>query len=494
MQRMLFVAVMTGLVAIWTCAPLAAGPGRTSGYYDLGVFAYEQADYRQALDYFSRALKSDRYDVGLYHYLGKTCLKLNQTEKAAHYLRMVEKEEPDRVGLTYDRALLAQQQKDFKAALDLFEKRIKADETHVLAVYRAGICLYELKRYQKAIDYLDRAKRMSPSVRANADYYAGICLFRLEEPDTAAERFAAVKAGAASDRLSRNAEQWLEIIDAQKQGRKRYRLYLQTGVQYDDNVQLEPIDEDVFADESDWSFVGYFSGRYHVVNQHRFKAGAGYSHYQTRHGKLTDYDITGSIGDIYVKYQAAPLALGISYQPAYYWVHADSFLMRHSFSPQMTWQLNEQHHARLRYRYMINNYFEGSGRDGHANAGDLDVFHAVGPGYLSWGFGLEDNSARRDDEAHDEFEARIRMGCPVVEKIEVTVTGIYDEKDYDQPDAVIGIQREDNRYYAALSLARPVVYEWLRLAVDYNFTRNDSNIGLYDYERNAVTVSVTANL
>ncbi len=494
MQRMPFGIVMAVLVVIWACAPASAATGRSGGYYDLGVFAYEQADYRKALDYFSRALKKDARDVGVYHYLGKTCLKLNRTEKAAHYLTVVRKMEPDRAGLTYDLALLAQQQENFKAALHRFENLLEADDTNVLAVYRAGICLYELKRYRKAIEYLDRAKRISPSVGPNADYYAGICLYRLEEMDAAVKRFTAVKAGAASDRLNRNAEQWLQIIDARKRGQKRYRLYLQTGVQYDDNVQLEPLDEDVFADESDWSFVGYFSGRYHVVNQPDVKAGAGYSHYQTRHGKLTEYDMTGSIGDIYVKYQAAPLHFGFSYSPAYYWVHADSYLMRHGFSPEMTWQFDDQNHATLCYRYMLNNYFKDSGRDGHANAVDLTVFHALGPGYLSWGLGFEKNSADADDENYDEFEARLRMGCPVVEKVELTLTGIYDDKDYDRPDAAIGIVREDQRYYAALSLARPVVYEWLRLSVDYDFTRNDSNIGLFDYEHNTVTVSVTANL
>lgn len=493
MQRMRFAIVLIGAAVIWGFAPAAAG-AVGGGHYDLGVFAYEQADYEKALDHFTRALEKDGRGAGIYHYLGRTYLALNRADKAARYLKLAEKAEPDRVGLTYDRALLAQQQNDFATALALFEKRIAADETDVLAVYRAGICLYELKRYRDAIDSLDRAKRMSPSVGPNADYYAGICLYRLEDLDASVDRFSAVKAGAASTELRRNAEQWLQIIDAQKRSQKPYRLYLQTGMQYDDNVQLEPLDEDVFADESDWSFVGYFSGRYHVVNQPAFKAGAGYSHYQTRHGKLTDYDITGSIGDIYAKYQAAPLTLGISYQPAYYWVHADSFLMRHSFSPQMTWQFNRQNYIRLRYRYMLNNYFEDRGRDGHANIGELDVFHAVGPGYLSWGLGLADNSARRSDEEYDEFEARIRMGYPVVEKIEMTLTGIYDEKDYDRPDAVVGIRREDNRYFAAVSLARPVIYEWLSLALDYDFTRNDSNIRLYDYERNAVTVSVTANL
>ena len=54
--------------------------------------------------------------------------------------------------------------------------------------------------------------------------------------------------------------------------------------------------------------------------------------------------------------------------------------------------------------------------------------------------------------------------------------------------------REDNRYYTDLSLSRPTFYKWLFLSLDYEYTRNNSNIDLFEYERNAVTLSVAANL
>jgi len=494
MRRTLMPFLMACLLVIPGAIPGTAAETVTNTYFDLGVFAYEQGNYREALHLLESALKADPYDTGLYHYLGKTWLKLEQPENAAQYLEVVQKMDPGRVGLTYDLAILYQQRKDYENAFLKFKEVSGEEPENVLAVYHAGVSLYQLNRCGEAIDWLERAARMSPGVKANADYYAGVCYYRMDQPDAARRNFMYAKAGAPSDELRRNADTWLLVLQREEQEMKRYGLYVKTGMQYDDNVVLEPLDVDVFSDQSDWAFVGYLSGRYNLVNQRGLKAGAGYSHYQTRHSDLTDYDITGGIGNFFIDYRRFPYTLGFSYQPAYYWVHADSFLLRHAFTPEVSWQMNDRNIATVSYTYSTDNYFTDSGRDGHANAANLDLVHLFKGGYLTGGIGAEVNSARRGDEEYNEVEARFGIGLPVIEKIRLTLTGIYNEKDYEGEDDDLGITREDNRYYAICSLARPIVYPWLTLSLDYDYTRNDSNISLFDYERNSVTLSVAANL
>ncbi len=494
MQRMLLNFLLTGMIIMGAAAPGFAVEAKSNTYFDLGVFAFEQGNYREALDYLTQALKSDPKDVAIYHYLGTTNLKLGRTLEAAHYLEVVEKMDPDWVGLPYNVALLYMKQEKYQEALDKLFKIIENDPTNVLALYNAGISLYELKRWDAAIDYLSRASELSPGIKANAEYYVGICHYRTGHPDNAFESFSFVKRTTPNDALRVNAEKWLATIEREKLAGKRYRLFAKAGFQYDDNVVLEPLDEEVFSDESDLSFVGYFSGRYDLLSRAGLKAGAGYSHYQTVHQDLSDYDVTGSIGRFYVEYGFFPLSLGFSWLPSYYWIDSDSYLMRHEFSPEASWQINNRTLATVSYSYMVNNYFLDGGRDGHANTADLDVLHVLRHGYLTWGLGVEVNSAKRDDEEYNEFEARIGGAWPLVEKFRLAVAGIYNEKDYDAPDEIIGTTREDNRYYVTLSVSRPVFYDWLSLSLDYEYTRNNSNINLFEYQRNAVALSVAASL
>lgn len=496
MQRKWITIISVGIFLILSAGSGFAAETATNTYFDLGVFAYEQGNYQEAFDLFNRALNPDPYNVSLYHYLGKTCLKLERTEYAAHCLEVVRKMEPGRAGLSYDLALLYQQQKEYGKALEQFRRVMKEDPANVLAVFQAGVSLYQMNRWEEAINDLQRAGRMNPSVKANADYYAGICEYRLGKSDMAMQYFTSAKATASSDQLQQNAEKWVQILQREEKDRIPYRLYAKAGMQYDDNVVLQPLDVDIFADKSDTAFVGYLSGKYNLINRPQFKAGAGYSHYQTLHSDLTEYDITGSIGDFYLDYRQFPYSVGFSYQPSYYWVDTDKFLLRHAFTPAVSWQMNDKTEATFSYTYLLNHYFTDEGRDGHANAANVDVTRVFKSGYVSGGMGVELNSASHRDECYDQFEARFSTGWPVIEKIRMTLTGIYDNKNYDAADKDLGTStvRDDNRYYADLSLSRPTFYKWLFLSVDYEYTRNNSNIDLFEYERNAVTLSVAANL
>ena len=182
------------------------------------------------------------------------------------------------------------------------------------------------------------------------------------------------------------------------------------GYQYDDNVRLESLDEDIFADEGDYVTVGYFSGKYNLINNPDYKTGLGYSHYQTWHDDLERYDLVGSTFNIYTKYSLHPLTFGLSYIPSYYWLDSESFLMQHQIRPEMTWKVNEKLITRLSYSYYRNNRFQDNDRDGHTNEVFLNAYYRVGEKkkYLFGGIGYEDNSASHADQYYEQIKTQQR--------------------------------------------------------------------------------------
>lgn len=482
------------LCTVLLSASLAYGQEAGQAYYDFGVFAYEDGDYEGAEKNLKKALEYNPDNPFYNHYLGKTYLKTERYQEAESYLNRAWEVDPDIAGLRYDIAVLNFKISNFTRSADLFAEIVKEDPSNVLSHYYAGISLYKQKQYGKALDYFIGAADRSPSIKANGYYYAGICLLKMGDVEAAIKKLEYVREHAVQESLRKNALRWLEAIEEQKKALKPYSVYLKVGLQYDDNVLLEPLDEDRPTDEDDVLGVGYFSGRYNFVNRQSYTLGAGYSHYQTLYDDLGRFDLVGSIFHFYGKYRLQPFIFALSYLPHYYWLEHDSFLARHQLRPEITWRVNQRLFTKLSYSYYRDNHFQDNNRDGHTNEVFLDAAYAIGDkkGHLFGAIGYEDRTASHPDQYYEELKARLGISLNIPLGLNLTLTGKYYDQDYDNVDSSFGVKREDKKYYGSVSLSHRLFFDWLSIQGEYNYTKNDSNISDYEYKRNVATLSLIA--
>ena len=193
-------------------------------------------------------------------------------------------------------AYLNYKMSNYIKAAELFSEIVKEEPENVLALYHGGIALFQLEKHAEAIDYFMGAAERSPTIKVNGYYYAGICCFKKGDFDKAVEKFEYVRDHSDSESLKEYAIRWLQAAEKRKKAQRSYSVYLKVGYEYDNNVMLEPVDDNICSDEDNWVLVGYFSGRYNIINRQDLKMGAEYSHYQTRHDNLDEYDLIGSIG------------------------------------------------------------------------------------------------------------------------------------------------------------------------------------------------------
>jgi hypothetical protein len=266
------------------------------------------------------------------------------------------------------------------------------------------------------------------------------------------------------------------------------------GCQYDDNVRLEPLDEDIYPDEGDFAAVGYFSGKYDFLDKERWVLGAGYSHYQKWYDDLPGYDLVGSIFRFYGKYRLRPFTFGVTYLPSYYWVDSDSFLMTHQIRPEVSWKVCPDLLARLSYSYQRNNYFQNNDRDGHTNEVSLAAYYSLGEkrGYLFGGMDFEVKTAAHPDQRYEQYKLRLGMSLEIPWDFTLGLTGRFYEQNYEQEDSFYEIKREDAKYYGGVSLSHRFFHDWLDIIAEFNYTKNDSNINDYQYERKVTTLSLKA--
>jgi tetratricopeptide (TPR) repeat protein len=484
MQRALsFILVVLFVFLVFLPARAEEEGGR--GYFDLGVFAYEDGDYQNAESYLKKALELSPDNPYYNHYMGKTYLKTEEYKAAEQYFSRAWKLDSEISGLKYDRAMLNYKTSKYSMASDLFTEIVNEDPSNVLAQYHAGVSLLKQRKYDKALDPLLAAAEMSPTIKANGFYYAGACYWEMGKADKAVEKFEYVRDHADSEMLRENALTWLRTIEEEKKARKPYSLYLNVGYGYDSNVTLDPLDEDVFSDEDDYFTRIHFSGKYNVINRKDLVLGAGYSHYQSWYNDLEEYDLTGSLFNVYAKYRLRPFTLGLSYLPSYYWLDQDSYLRRHKVKPEVVWEWKDSLSTVLSYSYSDNEYFQDEGWSGDRHEGYLNVYYSIldKVGYLFGGIGYEDNDASSPDQDYGWLKTRAGVFFHLPWELELDIRGRYQNKQYDNVDSFYGVEREDDKYFGAVSLARKLFYQWLAMAAEFNYTKNNSNISAYEYDK-----------
>jgi hypothetical protein len=492
---------LTCFLFFLSCQYTFADEDKGRPYYDFGVFAFEDGDYEDAVINFKKALSFNPDNPYYHHFLGKTYLNVKDYDPAAVHLKMAWGLDAEVSGLKYDLALLNFKQSSYAESAELFAGIGEADPNYVMAQYYTGISHFKLKEFDKALPYLINASERSPTIKSNGYYYAGICYLKTGAYDQAINKFGYVKENADSETLRSNAVKWLDASQSQKKALKRYRLYAKLGYQYDSNILLDPVDQDRPTDEDDYALVSYLSGKYDFVRKGAFTLGAGYSHYTVNYETLNDFDLVGSMGDIYARYRFGSLKVSLSYLPSYYWVGNNDYLAIHQIRPEILWNVNDAFKVRFNYAYDTKKYFQIDGRSGHANLVNLDLYHAFFDRrvLLFAGGGGDTYAANNPDQDYSQQKGRLGVNFLLPWELRLRVMGKVTIKDYMNVDSLYGVERKDTRWEGSGSLSRKVYFDWLSAIFDYRYTRNDSNIidandiQVFDYQREQITFSLAAS-
>jgi len=466
-------------------------------YYDLGVFAYDEGNYKESSSLLQKAVNLNPENARANFYLGQSYARMGQPGEAERYLTSAFSIDPQVPGLKYSLGILFFEKEEYEQALVKFEEVVTEDPADVLAIYYSGISRYKLGQYEAAGVSLLKAAEMSPTIEANGRYYAGICNYQRGLFDQAIKQFEHVADNADSEHLKKNAQLWVQAIRKNQASAKPYHLYLKTGYLYDDNVILEPANQDIVSNESDHALMLYFSGKYDVIKHRRVTSGIGYSHYQSWYQDLDEYDLTGSMGNIYFNYKfSESWVLGVKYMPTYYWVDSESYLMQHQVNPSVLWMFDNFNAVDFSYSYYRNNYFTDNSRDGHSNKLSADYSHNFSEidGYVFCGIGYEIYSASAEDEDFSELRTLLGISYDIFEQTNITVYGNYYDKTYDHNDSIFNVTRDDSRYFASASITQNIWKQWMNVSAEYTYTKNNSNIADFDYERNAILLSVSGDL
>ncbi|MDM8539287.1 tetratricopeptide repeat protein, partial [Desulfobacterales bacterium HSG17] len=431
---------------------------------------YESADYKSAKKNIKRALESEPENPDYNYFMGKINIKKKNLEDAVKYLEKAYSLAPDISGLKYDLAFALFKTEDYNKSAELFAEIVKKNPDHALANYHAGSAFYKLEKFSLVHEYMSRAAGKSPSLRPRANYLMGICYEKQGIWNKALEMFAKVEADPEAD----------ESIKSRAKKRKKncnpFRLSARIGIRYDDNVQLDPLDKDLYEDQDDTLAIINFTGFYDLIRREKFTFGAGYLHYQTLHSDLKEYDLTGSTGSAYAKYRLKPFVFKISFMPSFYWLNSESYERRYTLKPETLWLMGKEYTSRLSYQYTDIHNFDDDDQAGDAHETNLEIMKSIMDKriLLRCGTGVKFYDAEAEDETYFSWNIGAGITAKLPGKFDASLKGKFREFRYDIEDNCGCKKQHDRTRSAAVSISRPVFYDWLRVTGEYRYKKRDS--------------------
>lgn len=390
-------------------------------------------------------------------------------------------------------------------AYDLLAENLKKNPDDIEARFLMGLALIELDRPDEAIPVLEKLLKQNPKlprVRLElARAYAANSQF-----EQARAEFRAVKALNPPTAVGENIDKFLAALDAQKFWGAR----LSFGFLHDDNVNAGPSSASVLAfgvpftldnaslprHDSGWSMAASLNHVYPRSRRFAWQTTVAYS--RTDYTKISDFDsdnVSVSTGPSW-RLPKVVISLPLIYD--YMRLGGDGYSGAWGLAPQAQYPLDNritlEGGAVLQTReyYNTTSATTRSDRNGgviSANAGlrySLDETSFVQAGYR---LTREDTrKAYLDFTGHSVF-ATYYKGLPhgLTLVVQPSIArNAYDEKEAAFPEA----KRKDVIYTLNINLAKELNKKGLSLALGYTYTKSDSSLALYSYDRNQVTLQL----
>lgn len=380
---------------------------------------------------------------------------------------------------------------EFKAAL----KNKPEDQTATLYL---GIA-YSRSGNKDAETTLKKALSMNPEdPRTNLEL--GILYFNKSIYAEARDYFENAIMLSPKTELSARADEYLSHI--RHDDPKRWALNISVGSQYDSNViansDSNPLPQGI-SKKSDWSAILYLKGRYDTFKRDNFESSIGYSLYQSLYTNLSDYNITQHQIELKALYVISPaLSLKGVYSFEYIYLGGNDYYYAHAISPSLIISEGRGFSTIIEYRYRNSHFIDtelftnNSERTGSNNllgiTQNIPISNSIS---ARVGYAHDEESDEADYWGYSGDKGLIGMRFNLPHRIFADLSWEHTKRDYDGINPASGSERKDsiNTYSGTVTKALTDRYS---ITIGESYTRNKSNIPLYDYKRAITSIFLNA--
>jgi tetratricopeptide (TPR) repeat protein len=394
-------------------------------------------------------------------------------------------------------------ERQYSEALELLEKALEMAPDDTEAIYYTALAYTRLGELDKAEELFLRIKDVSSVL--NANFELGRIYYVKEECEKSGEYLSRFVSQADDDALISYADSLIRDCRETEKAvgeEKPYRLNVTAGIQYDDNVIVEQGNPIVPEDKrkEDGMVIIYVDAGADLFNSENIKLKTDYNFYQSLHFDLNDYNvhyhkitpaIEGTYSDIIKP------SIGYSYEHTLF--GGDRYSRVHALLANIYVKEAENFSANLSYEYRDLDYDDTDlFPDNSIRTGEQNVIGVTqnfrfdkvnGKVYYFY----NDTDADAEYWAYDGYRLGAEIMYQLLTPLYVTVSGQYGEERYNEDFPGLSERRKDKTQHYSLVLTYRVS-DRLIIYLTEDYTSNDSNLDIFEYDRNVIGLLLTVAL
>ena len=487
--------VLVGLLCVSLSGAAWAGGDDLLGQ---GIKEYKSENYEEALAVLTQAQAAGANGTVSY-YLGMTCKRMGDYRTALHHL-----ENARRLGTTEPG--LYRELADCNLALDDFaalSEGEKAGAPPGELAYARGLLLVREKDYDGALAAFAQAGAAEPKVAGMAQLQSALVLAAQQKPQQARAVLQALITADYDTEVTAYARDYERQFAAALEGYRTWRGTVQAAYLYDSNAIGEPENTTGLSslpDAEDHALLASFRLDYQPLPAGNLLFSGRYS---LNTVSYADNNSSNQVSQTLTLTPGFGTGTGSLTLPLFYnhtFVDSEQYLHSFGIRPTLSLRLGRAHIAQLlggyTKRLMLRDYANQATR--RTENRDADIAMA-GAGYVflfAEGRGMAN---LRYEWSHDDTEGnnwrntgnRIAASAllPLTPALSANAGGEIFVQNYEGINSYFATARRDVTYTAAAGLGWELT-AMTKLTLQYNFTRADSTIAIYDYVRHAVTAGV----
>jgi len=389
----------------------------------------------------------------------------------------------------------------YAEALAGFERLLETHPDDTTVLRYIGLSRYRLGDYRGALEVYSRALEVD-SDNVAALFFMGPALLQLGDREGAVAAFRRVLGLAPDSEYGRRARRYLEGLGQAESERRRepegrrWTLFVQAGVQYDDNVAAAP-DGDPAKDGAVRVFESLSAG-YRLLERGPWRLRAHGSTYLSQHleADVDEFDLQSYDGSLQARRVARvgerPLALSLRYTFGADLLEGELFSLSHGLRTEVTAGLTGHTTTELFHELTFDAFEEDgfapsfSSRDAVLNAAGAKHywFFAERRHYVWGGYRFEYNEAEGRNFDYRAHQGSVGGSATLPWELRLDLSGTYRHEDY--PDFAGPEERETDRFAYSVAVSRPL-WRGLTLSVSYKYIDERSTISALEFDRQIVT-------
>jgi len=386
----------------------------------------------------------------------------------------------------------------YREAVEILKKALALRPDNPEAEFYSGMA------YSR-IGEMSRAEKLFQEIKTEEVYASSVYLelgriyYARKECKSADKHLTIFKALSADDAQKGYADAMIERCYEQEAAEKPYKLNLTTGVQYDTNVILEPTNPPVDEDlrNSDGRVVFLINAGARVFKNRDVTAKVDYNFYQSLHFDLDRFNVNYNSIEPTVELTTSDVirpSLGYKFENIYF--DRDEYGFTHAGFAKVNLKESEHYSIDGIYEFRENHYRDtdtyttNSDRKGHQHVygivqkfdrdkvrGDIHYYYDI-------------NNAKEDQWSYSSNSVGATVGYRVMEPMVVRVSADFTDRYHREEFPGFEDRRHDEMQRYSLKVHYSVT-DRIIVTLSENYTRNDSNMADYDYNRNIIGLLLT---